>query len=277
MKHPLLYIKQLVKKMSPKKRIQHFIPQFILRKFLNDKSFKIINKKFNKSSNKGASNSMYKEYFYEHNDFSPNEIEDLLASREGFYASVIEKLINKTPLTLEEHKILLEFRHTTYYRSNEFIGFHNYKKRRGENDWMERWDWKSLNGIYNSKDFEKDIKKSQLRSIKSVIDRKDPVYYISSLTPICFLFTSENKKFMVSDSGSLCWGDEFDGMVIIVLSPIHAIMFPRIKNALSLMEKLGVNNEKSNVIYEKADDDLVDLVNDKVLKSSFEYYIDSNL
>lgn len=266
-------------KINNKTKVQHFIPRFILKKFLENSasSFKFFNKINGKFSNKNPKGSMYKECFYEHNDFSPNEIEDLLAVRENYYAKVVEKLINKKLLTLEEHKILLEFRHTTYYRSNEFIGFHNYEKRRGENDWMERWDWKSLNGIYNSKDLEKDIKKSQLRSIKSVIDRKDPVYYISSLTPICFLFTSTGKKFMVSDSGSLCWGDEFDGMVVIVLSPIHAVMFPRIKKALVLMEKLGVNNKKSNVIYENADEELIDLINNKVLKSSFEYYINPNL
>ena len=264
-------------KIINKKIKQHFIPQFILRKFLKSTSFKLFDKKINKVLDKGASNSMFKKYFYEHKNFHPNEIEDLLAIRENYYAEVVEKLINKKPLTLAEHEILLEFRHTTYYRSNEFIGFHNYEKRRGENDWMERWDWKSLNGIYNSKDFKNDIKKSQLRSIKSVIDRKDPVYYISSLTPICFLFTSINEKFMVSDSGSLCWGDEFDGMVIIVLSPIHAVMFPRLKKALALMEKLGINNKKSNVIYEIADEELIDLINKKVLKSSFEYYINPNL
>ena len=259
------------------KRVQHFIHQFILKKFLLPKGrFELFDKRYNKSLPKDPGGSMFKEYFYEHDDFNPNEIEDLLALRENFYAPVIEKIINKKPLTIEEHSVLLEFRHTTYYRSNEFIGFHNYEKRRSENDWIERWDWKSINGIYNSKDFEKDIKKSQLRSIKSVIDRTDPVYYISSLTPICFLFTSTGKKFMVSDSGSLCGGNEFDGMVAIVLSPNHVIVFPRVKNALKIIEKLGFNNKKSNIIHENADDKFVNLINNKVIENSFEYYINPN-
>lgn len=264
--------------MNNKKRIQHFIPRFILKKFLENGafSFKLFDKRYGKFSNKNPRGSMYKEYFYEHDDLGSNEIEDLLAGREGIYAPIIEKLINKVPITLEEHKTLLEFRHVTYYRSNEFIGFHNYQKRRGGNDWMQRLDWKSLNGIYNSDNYEKDIKKSQLRSIKAVIERKDPVYCMSSLTPICFLYTSKNKKFMVSDSGSLCWGDEFRGMVIIVLSPSHAVMFPRLKNAIKIMEKLKVNNQKSTVIYEDLSEEEVDDINTHVLRNSFEYYIDVN-
>lgn len=258
------------------KRVQHFIPKFILKKFISDKwKFKIFDKRDDRY--KSPSDTMYKERFYEHDDFKPNEIEDLLATRENFYAPVIEKLINKIPLNLEEHKILLEFRHTTYYRSNEFVNFHTYKNGRGNADWEQRHDWRSIMGIFNSKDLENDIKKSRLKAIQLVINGTDPVYEISLLTPLCFVFTSRCKKFIVSDSGSLCRGNEFDGMVIIVLSPIHAVMFPRLKTALEIMTKKGVSKNESTVIYEDATEELVDLINEMAIKSSSEYYIDPSL
>jgi len=259
------------------KRVQHFIPRFILKNFLDKGFFKFFDKRYGKYSDKTPGGSMYKEYFYEHDDFELNEIEDLLARRENLYAPIIEKIINQIPLTLEEHKILIEFRHTTHYRSNEFIGFHRFQTSRGKDDWMQRLDWKMINGIYESNDWDKDIKRSQLKAIKSVVDGKDAAYSLSTYTPICFLFTSKDKKFMVSDSGSLCWGDEVDGMIIIVLSPIHALMFPRIKNAIKSMEELGVTNQQSTIKYKVADNEFVDFVNKKVLENSFEYYIDPNL
>ena len=258
------------------KRVQHFIPRFILKRFLDKGSLTFFNKGHGKYSKKSSKGSMYKEYFYEHDDFNPNEIENLLAERENFYAPVIEKILNHESLTLEEHKILLEFRHTTYYRSNEFVAFHGFKKGRAQNDWMERLDRRTINGIYESENLDKDIKKSQLDAIKSVIARKDSAYSISALTPICFVFTSKNRKFMVSDSGSLYWGSEFDGMVVIVVDPLHAIMFPRLKQALEIMKNRQYTNKESNVIYENAPDDIVDMINDRVLKGSFEYYIDPN-
>ena len=82
---------------------------------------------------------------------------------------------------------------------------------------------------------------------------------------------------MVSDSGSLCNGNEFEGTVIIVLSPIHALMFPRITSAIKIMEKLGINNKESTIRYEDVDNELVDIVNNRVLERSFEYYIDPNI
>ncbi len=258
------------------KRVQHFIPRFILKKFISDKwKFKIFDKRDNRY--KSPSDTMYKEYFYEHDDFKPNEIEDLLATRENLYAQVIEKLINKIPLNLEEHKILLEFRHTTYYRSNEFVNFHTYKNGRGKADWEQRHDWRSIMGIFHSKDLENDIKKSRLKAIQAVIKRADPAYCVSLFTPVCFIFTSKGRKFIVSDSGSVCRGDEFDGMVIIVISPIHAIMFPKIKPALGVMTKKDVSKNESTVVYEDAAEDLVDLINEMAIKSSSEYYIDPNL
>lgn len=259
------------------KKVQHFIPRFILKKFTNEGSFSFYNKIFGIFSKKVPSGSMYKEYFYEHDEFSPNEIEDLLASRESLYAPIIEKVIKHQQISLEEYKILTEFRHTTYYRSNEFVGFHTHRKARGENDWMARWDWRSLNFIYNPNDYDKDIKKSQLNAIQSVIDGKDAAYSLSLLTPICFVFTSKEQKFMISDSGSLCFGDEFEGYVIIVISPFYAIMFPRVNMAMKAMLKMGVDDKQVTVKYEEVDDDFVSFVNNKVLEKSFEYYIDPNL
>ncbi len=258
-------------------RVQHFIPRFILRRFTNKQGkTNFVDKRYG-SKGKAPDGAMYKDFFYEHDDFNPNEIEDLLASRENIYAPIIEKILSYKTLTIDEHKILIEFRHTTYYRSNEFFGFHRFQKRRGENDWMERWDWKSINGLYSSDDWDKDIKKSQLRAIKSVISGDDAAYSVSLWTPICFLFTSKGKKFMVSDSGSLCRGDEMNGIVIIVLSPLHAIMFPRTIKAVELMEKLRVKNDQSTIIFEDISDKDVDIINKMVLEDSFEYYIDPNI
>jgi hypothetical protein len=116
--------------MSKKKR-QHYIPKVILKKFLENKTyFNLYNKKYNKFEIKGVSNSMFNEYFYEHFEFPKNEVEDLLSEREKLYGELIEKIINKEKITLEDFNLLLEFRHVTYYRSNEFHGFHSYKKNK---------------------------------------------------------------------------------------------------------------------------------------------------
>ena len=81
---------------------------------------------------------------------------------------------------------------------------------------------------------------------------------------------------MVSDSGSLCWGNEFNGMVIIVLSPIHAIVFLKLEQSLELMKKMKFTNLKSNILYEDISEDIVDIINNRVVESSFEYYINPN-
>ncbi len=257
-------------------KVQHFISRFILRNFLTAGKFKFFDKRYKKFSDKNPKGSMYKEYFYEHDDFAPNEIEDLLATRENVYAPIIKKLLEGKALTLDEHMTLIEFRHVTYYRSSEFTGFHNYQKDRGEDSWMERWDWKSINGIFNSDDPEKDIKKSQLRAIKEVIEREDPIFKLSAYTPICFLFTTKGKKFMLGDNGSVGIGEEFTGMVVIVLSPTQAVAFPRINKAAEIMQKVGVKSNQSTIIYEDAPDEIVDIVNERVKRQSFEYYIDPN-
>lgn len=260
------------------KRVQHFIPRFILEKFiLNDKPFKLVDKRYKKPKNKFPGSAMFKEYFYEHDDLRPNEVEDLLGKRETVYAPIIKKIIDRVSLTIEEHKTLLEFRHTIYYRSNEFCAFHAFKKRRCEGDWVERQDWRFLNGIFSSDNLDDDIKKSQLKAIKAVISREDAVFHMSSLTLLCFVFKTKGKKFIVSDSGSLCWGNEFKGMVVIVISPECAIMFPRLESALEIIKKTGIDKKKSTISYIDIDDNLVNAINKKAVRSSFEYYIDPNL
>ncbi|MFA7310022.1 MAG: DUF4238 domain-containing protein, partial [Candidatus Paceibacterota bacterium] len=144
-------------------RVQHFVPRFILKRFVASDRFNLFDKRYGKLYQKTPGRSMYKEYFYEHDNFNPNEVEDLIASRENLYAPIIEKLLAKEKLTLEEHKTLIEFRHITYYRSNEFIGFHTHRKDRGEGSTHQRLDWLRHNGIYSGGNREKDIKQSQLK------------------------------------------------------------------------------------------------------------------
>jgi len=220
---------------------------------------------------------MYKEYFYEHNDFNLNEVEDLIASREHLYAPIIEKLIARKELTLEEHKTLIEFRHITYYRSNEFIGFHTHRKDRGEGSSQQRLDWLRLNGIYGGGDREKDIKRSQLKAIQDVINRKDAAYRMSSLTPFCYAAAARDKKFAIGDNGSISMGEEFDGVTIIVISPDYALVFPKARTALEIMEKTGVTAEQSTVKYLQVGDEYVEPINRRILDRAFEYYIDPNL
>ncbi len=219
---------------------------------------------------------MYKEYFYEHDDFNPNEVEDLLASREGIYAPIIEKIISRQELTLKEHRTLIEFRHITYYRSNEFIGFHTYKKNRGERSSDQRLDWLRINGIFGSDITDKNIKRSQLKAIQSVISKKDSAYQISSVTPICLVAIAKDRKFVIGDNGSISMGDEFEGMTVIVISPTHALAFPRASTALELMKKIGVTSQTSTIVRLEIDNDLVDTLNERIVDNAFEYYIDPN-
>ncbi len=257
-------------------RVQHFIPRFILKRFLASGEFDLFDKRQGKALSKTPKKSMYKEYFYEHDDFNPNEIEDLLASRENVYAPIIDKIIAKEKLTLEEHQTLIEFRHVTYYRSNEFMGFHTHKKNRGEDSSPQRLDWLSINGIYSAENYENNIKKSQLRAIQNVINRTDSAYYMSSLTPICVVAVSNDRKFAIGDNGSISIGEQFDGATVIVVSPSHALIFPKARTALALMEELKITNQESTIEYREFGNDFVDFVNERVIDWAFEYYIDPN-
>ena len=126
------------------KQDQHYISKFILKKFIDPKtkSFKVFDKKLGRylSGPKYPKKTMMEKFFYEHDSFLPNEVEDLLASRETIYSPIINKLINEQHITKPEFALLLEFRHVTYYRSSEFIAFHTYQKQRGDNSWLQRAD-----------------------------------------------------------------------------------------------------------------------------------------
>lgn len=220
---------------------------------------------------------MYGEYFYEHDDFNPNEIEDLLKTRETIYAPLVDKIISKGKLTLQEHETLIEFRHVTYYRSNEFVGFHTYKKDRGGGGSDQRSDWRRINGIFELGNLEEDIKRSQLRAIQDVINRKDAAYQMSALTPICIVYTASDRKFAIGDNGSISIGEEFDGVAVIVISPSHALIFPKARTALELMGKVGATNQVSTIEYREIDNDFVDIINRCVCERAFEYYIDPNI
>lgn len=193
----------------------------------------------------------------------------------------IRKIMDSKEISKEEFNILLEFRHVSYYRSNEVNGFYGFRTSRGPDDWMDRWDWRSLNGI-TGPDYEKQHKLAQLKAIKSVIANDEGlgnvIRKLSRMTPICFVFTSKGKKFIIGDNGSLSLGGELDGVVIIVLSPDHALMFPKITKACEVMAKYGMklNEEQHRIIYEDIDDEGVDVVNNKMIARSFEYYVDPN-
>ncbi|MBI4087848.1 DUF4238 domain-containing protein [Candidatus Kaiserbacteria bacterium] len=257
-------------------RVQHFIPRFILKRFLSSGDINFFDKRYKKFLSKTPKGSMYKEYFYEHDDFSPNEIEDLLASRENIYSPIIDKVLAGEKLTFDDYKILIEFRHITYYRSNEFMGFHTYKKDRGEGSSHQRLEWLRINGIYESKDVEKDIKRSQLKAIQNVISGQDAAYQMSIRTPLCFVLTSADTKFAIGDNGSISMGEEFEGFTVITISPSHAIAFPRTATAIELMKGMGISGQESTVEYQEIDNELVGLINKRVRDHAFEYYVDPN-
>lgn len=255
--------------------IQHYIPRFLLDKFADPvkKNIKVFDKLHNSylSGAKYPKKTMMKLLFYEHDSFSKNEIEELLQKRESLYAPLIEKLISGEKLSMNEYALLVEFRHITYYRSNEFIAFHNFQKNRGKNSWIQRWDWRSINGVSNSKF---DAKKSQLNAIKRVIAGTEPIVEISLSTPICFIFKSTENKFIIGDNGSVSAGGELNGVAIIVLSPECAIMFPKLANAAQLIKKYKVKANENKVIYENVGNDTVELVNDLTKEHAFQYWVE---
>lgn len=255
--------------------IQHYIPRFLLDKFIDPdkKNIKVFDKLLNTylSGPKYPKRTMMKLFFYEHDSFSENEIEELLQKRESLYAPLIEKLIGGEKLSMKEYALLIEFRHITYYRSNEFIAFHNFQKNRGKNSWIQRWDWRSINGVSNNKF---DAKKSQLDAIKRVIAGTEPIVGISLSTPICFVIKSAGNKFIIGDNGSVSIGGELDGEAIIVVSPEFAIKFPKLASALQLMREIKVKSNENTVIYENADNDEVKLINDAIKEHAFQYWVE---
>jgi|GEM_PF-2236727 len=259
---------------------QHYIPQFILRRFLNGTSFQLFDKTKNKFLPKGASNSMAKDWFYEHKSLPKNTIEKLLAQRENLYKKVTDKLIKGEKLNEKEYAVLVEFRHVTYYRSNEFIGFHDFRKSHGNEDYLARGDWRSVNGFSFFKPLTQDeLKQTQIRAIQAVIKGNDAAFSLSLMIKICFVFKSSNKKFLLGDSGSLCLGEnEFNGMVFLVISPRHIIGFPRINTAAEMLAeaKIGINNKIPICSFPKVDDDLVGTLNSKIADAAYEYYVDPN-
>jgi hypothetical protein len=263
-----------------KTKNQHYISEFILRRFLNGTNFQLFDKTKNTFLTKGASNSMAKKWFYEHKSLPANKIEKLLAQRENLYKKVTEKLIKGEKLNNDDYTVLIEFRHVTYYRSNEFIGFHDFRKSHDDKDYLERGDWRSVNGFSFFKPLIPDeLKQTQIRAIQSVIKGSDAAFSLSLMTKICFVYTSTNKKFFLGDSGSIGSGeDEFNGAVFLVISPHHLVGFPRTLTAAKILTKMkiGINNKNPIVLFLKVDDDLVDSLNLKIADTAFEYYIDPN-
>jgi hypothetical protein len=88
---------------------------------------------------------------------------------------------------------------------------------------------------------------------------------------------TNDRKFVIGDSGSITPGDELTGVVVIVISPHRAIIFPKISRATELMTAKGVTNQESTIIYTRVDNDYVDCMNSRIIESAFEYYIDPNL
>jgi hypothetical protein len=155
------------------------------------------------------------------------------------------------------------------------------KKTRGENSWIQRHEWNSINGIHNTSDTGKKIKKSQLKAIKSVIANDDDlgnvIRQLSSRTPLCFVFESKDGNFIIGDCGSISVGqDEFDGFIILIISPKHSLVFPRIKTAINIYEKSRYSPQKPTLLYEYVKSDFVEEINEIIKKQSYEYYIDIN-
>lgn len=258
------------------KEDQHYISKFILKKFVNpkSKSFKVFDKKRSLylSGPKYPPKTMMKKFFYEHSSFSLNEIEDLLASRETVYAPIIDKLIKGKVITKGEFRSLLEFRHVTYYRSSEFIAFLTYQKQRGENSWLQRADWRMINGITSSED---DAKRSQLSAIKRTIAGTEPILELSVMTPVCFVLKTSNKRFVIGDNGSISLGAELDGLIVIVVSPWVALMFPRTLKATEMMKQHTVKLYDCLLLFEDIKDDVVDLINKRTKEQAYAYWVES--
>jgi hypothetical protein len=261
------------------KQNQHYIPKFLLKKFTDDKSkgFRVFDKTKESflSGVKYPKKTMVEKLFYEHNSLKPNEVEDLLSKQETRYSVLINKIINGgDTLTRKDFRTLMEFRHVTHYRSSEFFAFHTHHKNRGDNSWLQRADWRSLNGIYNTDDYEGDMKKSQLNAIKRTIAGTETILKMSLLTPVCVVFELKDKRFVIGDSGSISMGGEFDGVVVIVISPQHALMFPRTLKALEVMKKFNIKNSDPLILYESAPDDVVDIINDRVKEQAYRYWVE---
>lgn len=258
------------------KRSQHYLPRFILKKFidLKSKSFKVFDIKTNTylSGPKYPPKTMTKALFYEHDSLKPNEIEDLLASRESIYAPIIDKILLRQSISKDEFAHLLEFRHVTYYRSNEFVAFHSFQTSRGENSWRQRWEWRSFNGSYETTF---DVKKSQVNAIKRTINGTEPILQLSLLTPVCIALQSSSKKFIIGDSGSLSMGDELKGVVIIVISPYVALLFPRPSAAVEMMKERHLKLSNPLLMYEDCDDELVETINKATRHQAFAHWVES--
>lgn len=260
------------------KQDQHYIPKFILRKFTNDKThgFRVFDKEIKRflDGTQYPKKTMIQKLFYEHDKLRPNEVEDLLSKRETVYASLIQKFLDKETLNKQDVRVLMEFRHVTYYRSSEFIAFHNHKKDRGSNSWLQRADWRMINGIYDIKEYDSDIKLSQLNAIKRTIAGTEPILELSLMTPVCFVFESFDKNFIIGDSGSLSFGGEFDGIIIIVISPEYALMFPRMLKALEIMREFNKKIGDPLIIYETAPCDIVGMINERTKDQAYKYWVE---
>jgi len=261
---------------SKPKKYQHLIPKFVLRLFLNTKSYQLYDVKSRTFITKGASNSMGKDHFYEHADYETNEIEDLLAERENKYAPLLKKIMTGETISEDEYRLLVEFRHVSYYRSNEFLDFHNFRKNRGDDSWIQRQDWRMINGVY-SPQTKADIQKTQLKAIQNVINGTDEAFLLSLMTPLCFLYRTRGLKFILSDTGSIGLGDDqFNGVVVIVISPSFALGFPRTTTAIGAIKELGLTSSRNHIIKSDAPDELVEIVNNASIQRSYEFYIDPN-
>ena len=261
------------------KQDQHYIPKFILKKFTNNKThgFKVFDKKSQTylTGTKYPKKTMMGKLFYEHSKLQPNEVEDLLSKRESLYAPLIEKILNQEDLKRDDFRTLMEFRHVTHYRSIEFIAFHSHKKSRGKDSWLQRADWRMINGIYGVEEYESNIKLTQLNAIKRTIDGTEPILQMSMLTPVCFAFKSSEKKFIIGDSGSLSFGGELDGVIIIVVSPEWSLMFPRTLNAVEVIKRFKLKVGDPLLVYENAPEDIVDLINQRTKDQAYEYWVET--
>ena len=257
-------------------RKQHYIPQFILRSFLVGTSLKLVSIRTGNRYYRGASNSMFSDWFYEHRSLPVNHIENTLASRETHYAEVINHLVSNHTMSMEEYRILIEFRHVHYYRSREFYAFFTFQMNRGANSWRQRADWRMINGVYTIQSDE-DVKLTQLRAIQSVIEHRDEAYQLNIMIPICFLLHTAGKKFILPDCGSISRTDdnELNGLTSIVIRPDYLLVFPRFGWATNLVEQIRPQSYP-HIICSEVDDDYVEQYNQQSIESSYEFYVQSN-
>ena len=129
-----------------------------------------------------------------------------------------------------------------------------------------------INGISNTKD---SAKKSQLNAIKRTISGIEPILELSLMTPVCFVFKTLDKRFVIGDNGSLSMGGELDGIIVIVVSPSVALMFPRTLKATEMMKQYSIKLYDCLLVFENIKDDLVDLINDKTKEQTFAYWVET--